>query len=71
MYLQVLDYFDASTIQKLFVACGATSILCTSKDKVKMLDFTLPLSEMKLKLKIDNAIIKQIETYREGYKSER
>jgi tetraacyldisaccharide 4'-kinase len=71
VYLQDHEYFDESKIQKLFEACGAKSILCTSKDKVKMLDFMLPLSEMKLKLKIDNAIIKQIETHIEGYNSAR
>jgi tetraacyldisaccharide 4'-kinase len=71
VYLQDHEYFDESKIQKLFEVCGAMSILCTSKDKVKMLDFALPISEMKLKLKIDNAIIKQIETYIEGYNSER
>jgi tetraacyldisaccharide 4'-kinase len=45
----------------------ATSILCTSKDRVKMQGFKLPISEMKLKLEIKNEIFTQVDAYVEGY----
>jgi len=69
VYLQDHQYFDEDEIKKLFIDCDADSILCTSKDKVKMQKFTLPISEMKLKLKIDNAIMQKIEDYIRGSSS--
>jgi tetraacyldisaccharide 4'-kinase len=56
-------YFDEGEIAKWMEDCGAESILCTSKDRVKMESFDLPISELKLKLNIDNGIIKQIKAY--------
>ena len=63
LYLPDHDYFDESEIRKLMEECGAVSILCTEKDRVKMQDFSLPVSEMKLRLNIDNAIMKAIGDY--------
>ena len=56
-------YFDKTEVKKMFEESEADTILCTSKDRVKMEGFDLPLSEMKLKLNIDDAIIKAIEDY--------
>ncbi len=61
-------YFDESKLQKILEENQATSLLCTSKDKVKMQGFKLPISEMKLKLEIQNEIFTQVDAYVEGYK---
>lgn len=57
------EYFDEGEIRKLMEEYGADSILCTSKDRVKMQDFYLPISELKLKLNIEDDIIKRIQSY--------
>jgi len=66
VYLQDHQYFNEEEIDKLFMACRAKSILCTSKDKVKMHGFKLAISEMKLKLEIKKEILTQIDEYIEG-----
>lgn len=71
IYLQDHQYFNEKEINKLFIASGAKSILCTSKDKVKMAGFKLPISEMKLKLEIKKEIFAQVDAYIEGYDNER
>jgi len=60
-------YFDESRLAKLLKENHVTSILCTSKDRVKMHGFKLPISEMKLKLQIKNEIWTQVDAYVEGY----
>jgi len=62
-------YFDEIVLQKILKENYATSILCTSKDKVKMQGFKLPISEMKLKLEIKDEIWTQVDAYVEGYKN--
>ena len=64
-------YFDEQTLRNFLEEHKATSILCTSKDHVKMQDFKLPISEMKLELQIANEIVTQIDTYIEGFTCER
>jgi len=59
-------YFDETRLLELLKVHQADSILCTSKDKVKMDGFKLPISEMKLKLEIQNEIFTKIETYIKG-----
>jgi len=59
-------YFDEDVLQKLLVDYQASSILCTSKDKVKMIGFKLAISEMKLKLEIKKEILILIDEYIEG-----
>jgi len=71
IYLQDHQYFNEKEINKLFIACRAKSILCTSKDKVKMAGFKLPISEMKLKLEIKKEIFAQVDAYIEGCDNER
>jgi len=63
VYLEDHAYFEESVLKRILKENSATSLLCTSKDRVKMDHFDLPISEMKLKLKIDNGIIEKIEDY--------
>lgn len=62
-YLSDHAYFDEAEIRVLMDACGADSILVTQKDAIKMSDFKLPLSIIKLKLNIDSEILKSIHKY--------
>ncbi len=71
IYYEDHAYFDEKVLLQLMQKYQATSILCTSKDRVKMEDFKLPISEMKLKLEIKNEIFTQVEIYIEGYKNEK
>ena len=71
MYLEDHAYFDKEVILNYVNKHEASSILCTSKDKVKLDGIDIPLSEMKLKLTINNDIITKIEAYIKGYKRER
>ena len=45
----------------------AESLLVTQKDAVKMQDFKLPLSHMKLKLDIVDEIFSEIDNYVNSY----
>ena len=71
MYLDDHAYFDKTVILNYVNEHKASSLLCTSKDKVKLEGIEIPLSEMKLKLTLNNDIIKQVESYIKGYKRER
>ena len=64
-------YFDKEAIVNYVNKHEASSILCTSKDKVKLDGIDIPLSEMKLKLMINCDILTNIESYIKGYKRER
>ena len=63
VYLEDHAYFDEEFIEKLFIENRATSILCTSKDMVKMKNFKFNISEMKLKLCINNSIFEKVDKY--------
>jgi len=71
IYLEDHAYFDEEILKKALSDNNATSILCTSKDIMKMQSFKLPISEMKLKLEIQNKIFIKIKDYIEGYSSEK
>ena len=71
IYLEDHAYFDESTLQALLKEHGASSILCTSKDRVKMMGFKLPIAEMKLKLALKNEIFTQTDEYIKGYRYEK
>ncbi len=71
VYLEDHAYFDEKILKNLLEEHKADSILCTSKDIVKMVGFKLPISQMKLKLEIKNEIFMKIEDYIEGYRSEK
>jgi len=61
-------YFEEHVLQDLLREHQADSILCTSKDRIKMEGFKLPVSEMKLKLEIKNEVMQACDAYIEGYK---
>jgi len=63
IYLEDHAYFDEETLERALVEHNATSLLCTSKDRVKMQGFKLPISEMKLKLEIKDEIFIKIDSY--------
>ena len=63
IYLDDHAYFDEALLQKELVDNHANSILCTSKDRVKMDGFKLPIAEMKLKLEIKDEIFIKIDKY--------
>lgn len=69
IYLEDHAYFKEKELLKLIQQYGATSLLVTEKDAVKMQDFKLPLSKMKLELEINNKIFIQVDRYLEQYKS--
>lgn len=71
IYLEDHAYFEEEKLEKQIELCAATSLLVTEKDMVKMKDFKLPLSQMKLKLEIQDEIFIKIEDYIEGYSSEK
>jgi tetraacyldisaccharide 4'-kinase len=71
MYLDDHAYFDETVILNYMNEHKATSLLCTSKDKVKLHHMDITLTEMKLKLTLKNDIITKVESYIKGYKSER
>jgi len=56
-------YFDEKHLRRKMAETGAQSLLVTQKDAVKMEDFTIPLSMMKLELKISYDIVDRIESY--------
>jgi len=61
-------YFDESFLKEEMAAYGAETLLVTEKDRVKMKDFKLPLSKMKLKLEIKSRILTEIDEYIKKYK---
>jgi len=63
VYLEDHAYFEEEKLKRLLKEYQATSLLCTSKDRVKMEHFKLPVSEMKLKLEIDNEIFNRVDYY--------
>lgn len=70
-YLEDHAYFDEKELMEKVAQIGATSLLVTQKDEVKMKDFKLPLSVMKLELEIKDNILENINKYVEGYKNAR
>ncbi len=67
VYLADHAYFDEAKLYEQMQAYGATSLLVTQKDSVKMEGFKLPLSLMKLKLEIDEHIFTEVEKYIEQF----
>jgi len=71
VYLEDHAYFEEAQLRNILEKYHAKTLLCTSKDRVKMKHFKLPISEMKLKLEIKNEIFIKIEDYIEGYGCEK
>ena len=67
VYLEDHAYFEVKMLQKLLEKYKATSLLVTEKDAVKMQDFKLPLSHMKLKLDIGEEIFSEVDHYVNRY----
>jgi tetraacyldisaccharide 4'-kinase len=62
-YLDDHSYFDETKLKEQISQKNITSLLITQKDMVKMVDFKLRLSLMKLKLEIDNTKLQAIDAY--------
>ena len=67
VYLEDHAYFEEEKLKMLLSEYEAQSLLVTEKDAVKMQDFKLPISEMKLKLEIKETIFTQVDEYIKGY----
>lgn len=67
VYLEDHAYFEEESLKKLLEEYEATSLLVTQKDAVKMQDFKLPLSHMKLKLDIEDEIFSKVDNYVNSY----
>ena len=59
--------FDLAFLRAEFRRTGATSLLVTRKDFVKLQQCELPLSILTLKIHIDSAVVAQIKEYVESY----
>ena len=68
IYLEDHAYFDEAQLREQMVKIGATSLLVTQKDEVKMKGFKLPLSVMQLELEIKSEILEKINRYIENEK---
>lgn len=67
VYLEDHAYFDEGSLKESLEKYKAESLLVTQKDAVKMQDFKLPLSHMKLKLDIVDEIFSEIDNYVNSY----
>ena len=68
VYLDDHAYFDEDELVKEMQKYDAQTLLVTEKDAVKMEDFKLPLSLMKLELEIEDEIFSSIDHYVKGDK---
>ena len=62
--------FDLEALRAEFRRTGATSLLVTRKDFVKLQQCDLPLSVLSLKIHIDSLVIARIKEYVESYKTQ-
>ena len=62
--------FDLEVLRAEFRRTGATSLLVTRKDFVKLQQCDLPLSILSLKIHIDSLVITRIKEYVESYESQ-
>ncbi len=68
IYFEDHAYFEEEVLSQKMLELGATSLLVTQKDEVKMESFGLPLSIMKLELQINKEILEKIDNYVTRYK---
>jgi len=68
VYLEDHAYFNEDELKEKMIKTGATSLLITQKDEVKMKGFKLPLSVMQLELEIKNEVLEKINRYIENEK---
>jgi len=62
-YLQDHAFFDEDDLRELLRKYNADSILVTQKDYVKIEQFKLPISKIKLKLQVDSKVLEAIDNY--------
>ncbi|MDD3775315.1 MAG: tetraacyldisaccharide 4'-kinase [Sulfurovaceae bacterium] len=62
-------YFDEEKLGLLLNKNNADSLLVTEKDAVKLVNFKLPISKIKLKLELQKSIIAKANSYIKGYKA--
>lgn len=67
VYMDNHSYFSKQELEDILVKNSADSILVTEKDWVKMREFKLPTSLMKLKLQINEEVFSEIENYIKDY----
>jgi len=60
-------WFDEAELRREMERCDAVSLLVTEKDRVKLEDFKLPVSEMRLELSIAPAVYEAVENYIKEY----
>lgn len=61
-------YFDKEQLELLLNKNNADSLLVTEKDAVKLDNFKLPISKIKLKLELQKSVITKVSSYVKGYK---
>ena len=66
VYLEDHAYFEEAMLRELLVKHDAQTLLVTEKDAVKMRDFKLPISQMKLKLELKEQVIAEVKKYIKG-----
>jgi len=63
IYFEDHHFFSEFELSKILEESGATSLLVTQKDLVKMSAFNLPLSVLKLEIKLDSRLINTVLEY--------
>jgi tetraacyldisaccharide 4'-kinase len=69
VYLEDHAYFNEEKLKHKMQEYGAETLLVTEKDRVKMRNFKLPLSKMKLKLEIKDEVSVLIDQYIQTYRN--
>jgi tetraacyldisaccharide 4'-kinase len=67
IYLQDHSFFNIDEIEREFKRYGATSLLVTEKDLVKLEKFKLPISVLNLKLELKEYILEEIYSYIDSF----
>jgi tetraacyldisaccharide 4'-kinase len=65
-YFKDHHFFTKDELESVLQTSGASSLLVTYKDYVKMADFGLPLSLLDLNLDLDPSLVKRVNQYIEG-----
>jgi tetraacyldisaccharide 4'-kinase len=63
IYFEDHHFFTQGELEMIFERTGATSLLVTSKDLVKMSSFKLPLSVLELSITLDETLITTVKDY--------
>ena len=63
VYFEDHHFFTKEELEAILERSGATSLLVTLKDYVKIRKFNLPISLMELTLELDDDFVKRVDTY--------